>query len=104
MNRSLSPILLDSFVERTAEALPDSPLSCKPCCESIGRSWRRLGLRPGDLVLLCLPNGKELLNQFFGVLNAQGVPALVPPNMPGARLRDTWRALGAYSTGAFPRP
>src|SRR6202790_5642897 len=104
MNRSLSPILLDSFVERTAEALPDSPSSCKPCCESIGRSWRRFGLRPGDLVLLCLPNGKELLNQFFGVLNAQGVPALVPPSMPAARLREIWQELGARAIGAFRLP
>jgi acyl-CoA synthetase (AMP-forming)/AMP-acid ligase II len=100
----LSPRLLNSFVERIVEALPDSTSCCEPCCESIGQSWQRLGLRPGDVVLLCLPNGKELLNQFFGVLLAQGVPALVPPNMPAARLRELSKALGARAIGAFRLP
>ena len=38
---------------------------------------RMLAADPGDLVLLCLPNEVELLNQFFGVLMAGGVPALL---------------------------
>jgi long-chain acyl-CoA synthetase len=101
---SLSPQFLDSFVKRTVEALPDGASHCAPCCESIGQRWQRLGLRPGDVVLLCLPNGKELLNQFFGVLMAQGVPALVPPNMPAARLGEIFKALGARAIGAFRLP
>jgi long-chain acyl-CoA synthetase len=103
-NSFLSRRLLDSFVERIVEALPDSASQCAPCCESIGQSWQRLGLRRGDVVLLCLPNGKELLNQFFGVLMAQGVPALAPPNMPAARLREMSNALGARAIGAFRLP
>ena len=104
MNSFLSPNLLNSFVDRIAEVLPESASSGIPCCASIGRSWQRLGLRPGDLVLLGLPNGKELLNQLFGVLTAQGVPALVAPNMPAARLREISQSLGAWAIGAFRLP
>jgi acyl-CoA synthetase (AMP-forming)/AMP-acid ligase II len=104
MNGFLSPDVLDSFLARTAEAQPDNSSTYAPCCESIGSSWQRLGLRPGDVVLLCLPSGKELLNQFFGVLIAQGVPALVPPNMPAARLREIRQAFGARAIGANRLP
>ena len=100
----LSPGVLNSFIERVREDLPDSPSSCNPSCDSIGRGWQRLGLRPGDLVLLSLPNGKELLNQFFGVLMAQGVPALLPPNLPAARVREIRETFGARAIGALRLP
>ena len=61
MKSFLSPRLLDSFVERTVEALPDSLPTCTPDCASLGRAWQQLGLRPGDLVIICMPNGKELI-------------------------------------------
>src|ERR1700691_6273467 len=95
MKGYLTPELLNSFVARTAEALPDGCATSVPPCESLGHAWRRLGLRPGDVVLLCLPNGKDLLNHFFGVLMAQGVPALVAPSAPTARLREIAQAMGA---------
>ncbi|MBZ5644083.1 MAG: acyl--CoA ligase [Acidobacteriia bacterium] len=104
MNRFLSPDLIDSFLERTIDALPDNPSACTPCCESIAHGWRLLGLRPGDVVLLCLPSGKELLNQFFGVLLAQGVPALVPPNMPAARLHELRQVFGARAIVSYRLP
>jgi long-chain acyl-CoA synthetase len=100
----LSPSVLDAFVERSIEDLPDSPSSCAPSCESIAESWQRLGLRPGELVLLCLPNSKELLHQFFGVFMAQGVPALLPPNLPVARLREIRETFGARAIGALRLP
>ena len=104
MKRFLSPRLLDSFVERTIEALPSGiPLST-PDCESLAKAWIERGLRPGDLVLLCLPNSRELLHQFFGVLAAQGVPALLPPIVPAARLREIARAMGAFAIGALRLP
>lgn len=104
MKHFLSPRLLDSFVEHTIEALPSGiPLS-SPDCESLAKAWRERGLRPGDLVLLCLPNSRELLHQFFGVLIAQGVPALLPPIVPAARLREIARAMGAFAIGAVRLP
>jgi acyl-CoA synthetase (AMP-forming)/AMP-acid ligase II len=93
--------MLDSFVERTLDALPCGVPSSTPDCEGLGKAWTALGLRPGDLVLLCLPNGRELLHQFFGVLMAGGVPALLPPLMPSARLREIATAMGARAVGAL---
>ncbi len=104
MKNFLSPHLLDSFVERTVEALPDGLPHTSPDCAALGKAWRQHGLRPGDLVLLCLPNSRELLHQFFGVLMAGGVPALLPPIMPAARLREIATAMGAFAIGALRLP
>jgi acyl-CoA synthetase (AMP-forming)/AMP-acid ligase II len=101
MKNVISPRLLDSFVERAVEALPSGIPPCSPDCESLGRAWKQLGLRPGDLVLLCLPNCKELLHQYFGVLMAGGVPALLPPLMHAARLREIATAMGAFAIGGL---
>lgn len=104
MTHSLSPSVFDSFLARTAEALPDSPTTRDWSCQELACAWREAGLRPGDLVLLCMPNGKELLRQFFGVLTAAGVPALLAPNTPAARLRDISQAMGARAVGALRLP
>ena len=104
MKQILSPRLLDSFVERAIEALPSGIPLASPDCESLGKAWQALGLRPGDLVLLCLPNSRELLHQFFGVLMGGGVPALLPPIMPAARLREIASNMGACAIGALRLP
>ncbi len=101
MKSFLDPVLLDSFVERTIEALPSGLPHSSPDCAALGRAWREHGLRPGDLVLLCLPNSRELLHQYFGVLMAGGVPALLPPLMPSVRLREIAAAMGAFAIGAL---
>jgi acyl-CoA synthetase (AMP-forming)/AMP-acid ligase II len=104
MREVLSPGLLDSFVERTIEALPSGLPLASADCGSLGRAWKERGLRPGDLVLLCLPNSRELLHQYFGILTAQGVPALLPPMTPAARIRQVATAMGAYAVGAIRLP
>jgi long-chain acyl-CoA synthetase len=104
MKNLLSPALLDSFVERTIEALPSGLPHSSPDCEAVGKAWRKHGLRPGDLVLLCLPNSRELLHQFFGVLMARCVPALLPPMTPATRLREIAHAMGACAIGALRLP
>jgi acyl-CoA synthetase (AMP-forming)/AMP-acid ligase II len=101
MNSSLSPRLLDSFVERTIDALPSGFPPSTPDCAALGKAWKELGLRPGDLVLLCLPNSRELLHQYFGVLIAGGVPALLPPLMPSSRLREIAISMGAFAVAAL---
>jgi acyl-CoA synthetase (AMP-forming)/AMP-acid ligase II len=101
MKEFLSPHLLDSFVARTIDALPSGFPASTPDCAALGKAWKELGLRPGDLVLLCLPNSRELLHHFFGVLMAGGVPALLPPLMPSARLREIATAMGAFAVGAL---
>ncbi|MGD0732856.1 MAG: class I adenylate-forming enzyme family protein [Terracidiphilus sp.] len=104
MKSFLSPRLLDFFVERAIEALPSGIPLTTPDCESLGKAWRERGLRPGDLVLLCLPNSRELLHQFFGVLMAGGVPALLPPIMPTARLREIATNMGAFAIAGLRLP
>ena len=101
MKDFLNSVLLDSFVARTIEALPSGLPPTSPDCAALGRAWKEHGLRPGDLVLLCLPNSRELLHQYFGVLMAGGVPALLPPMMPAVRLREIAKAMGAFAIGAL---
>jgi acyl-CoA synthetase (AMP-forming)/AMP-acid ligase II len=97
--------MLDGFFSRITEARPDpqAPGSFS-ACELIAQSWRRLGVRPGDVIFLSLPNGTELLKQFFGALLAGAVPALVAPLMPAARLREMSEAMGARAIGALLLP
>jgi long-chain acyl-CoA synthetase len=95
--------ILDAFVAETVEVLPDGERAALSC-ESLARGWRDRGLRPGDLVLLCLPNTAELLHQLFGVLTAGGVPALLPPMLPAARLREISLRMGARAVAAFRLP
>src|SRR5207248_1764251 len=72
--------------------------------EEIGRGWLDLGIRPGDLVLLCLPSGITLLEHWFGALNVGAVPALLAPNTPSARVRELARLMGARAVGAVRLP
>jgi acyl-CoA synthetase (AMP-forming)/AMP-acid ligase II len=104
MKNLVSPRILDRFLEGAVEALPDAQPASVPDCTSLGKAWIELGLRPGDLVLLCLPNSKELLHQYFGVLMAKGVPALVTPSMPAARLREIAQVMGARAIGGLRLP
>ena len=71
-----------------------------PTVEAIGRRFEELGLRPGDLILFCLPNGVPLLQHFFGVLLAGFVPALVAPGTPSVRLQELARLLSARAIAA----
>lgn len=72
--------------------------------EELAGEWRASGLRPGDLVLLSLPTGVALLQQFFGVLAAGGVPALLAPGTPSARLYEMATVMGARAIGAVRLP
>lgn len=103
MNRFLSPQTLDRFLEQTAEALPDAS-AFSPDTNSLSKVWTQEGLRPGDVVLLCLPNGRELLHHFFGVLMAGGVPALLAPSTPVTRVCEVGAAMGARAIARFYRP
>jgi acyl-CoA synthetase (AMP-forming)/AMP-acid ligase II len=81
---------------------------------SLGRLWERArmihaalvarGLRPGDVVLLALPTGEEIVAAYFGVLLGGGIPGLVAT--PSNRLAD-WNAyaerVGAIARNAAPR-
>lgn len=53
-----------------------------------------LGLPPGSLVLIAMPNGRIALAAFFGALLAGAVPALLPPVAGAARIAEISRRLG----------
>ncbi|MET0493584.1 MAG: class I adenylate-forming enzyme family protein [Actinoplanes sp.] len=53
-----------------------------------------LGLPPGSLVLIAMPNARVTLAAFFGALLAGAVPVLLPPVAGAARIQEIGRALG----------
>lgn len=97
---SLSSI--QAFLDRIQDLTDSGPVE-QPV-ERLAASWRAHGLRPGDVVLLCLPNGAELLTHVFAVLLARGVPALVSPSSPAARQQALVEALPARALVAMRRP
>jgi acyl-CoA synthetase (AMP-forming)/AMP-acid ligase II len=101
----IGPLAEDRIAAFLARALDagSEPLVERPFPEITDR-WRALGLRPGDLVLLALPTGVALLHHFFGLLAAGGVPALLAPGAPGARLAETAARMGARAVAAVRLP
>ncbi|MFS8097009.1 acyl--CoA ligase [Lentzea alba] len=73
------------------EPLPRGPLAA----HTVAAELSRLGLAPGDVVLVRLPNCVPMLTSFFGVLFAGGVPVPVPASAGEARVRELAAAFGA---------
>jgi len=61
-----------------------------------------LGIRPGEAVLVCLPNRLEWMAAYLGVLKAGGVPGTVPVTSDPLAIADDMRCLGAH-TVLLPR-
>lgn len=91
-----------SFLERAVDLGTDALVE-RPF-DALAERWRALGLRPGDLVLLSLPTRIALLQHFFGVIAAGGVPALLAPGTPSARLREMAAAMRARAIAAVRLP
>jgi long-chain acyl-CoA synthetase len=101
MNNLLSAQSIGRFLQQTRDAAPESlPVGGSLSFEAVGHRWAELGLRPGDLILLCMPNGIALLEQFFGALHAGFVPVLVAPNTPSTRMRELVHVLRARAVAA----
>ncbi|NMO13927.1 acyl--CoA ligase [Pyxidicoccus fallax] len=94
---------IQAFLDRVRD-LTESGAPAERSVERLAASWRARGLRPGDVVLLALPNGAELLAQVFAILAARGVPALVSPSAPAARQQALVEALPARALVAMRRP
>jgi len=98
LNHMLSPNSIQEFLNRVHEVDPEPSVGGQDASFlAIAEQWRALGIRPGDVILFCMPNGKAMLEHFFGALLAGGVPALVGPNTPSVRLRELARATDAYA-------
>jgi acyl-CoA synthetase (AMP-forming)/AMP-acid ligase II len=105
MKSLISADRFDAFLRQTAEVAPAAPgADVAFDCAALGQAWKKMGVRPGDLVFLSLPNGRELLHQFFGILMAGGVPALLTPMTPAARLREMAAEMGACAYAALRLP
>jgi acyl-CoA synthetase (AMP-forming)/AMP-acid ligase II len=105
MTGSISPQAVREFMARVRDATPDQAAHVPaPCAETAALRWREFGLRPGDLVLIALPNGLRVLEQFFGALLADAVPVMVAPHTPSGRLQDLVVTLGARALAATHMP
>ncbi|MFI2211584.1 class I adenylate-forming enzyme family protein [Streptomyces sp. NPDC020141] len=77
--------------------------------DDIVEDLARLGLRPGDAVVLCLANGTDLLRVQLASLLLGLVPLAVPPSTPWQRVRALAGHIGAGTvvttrlTGPAPR-
>lgn len=87
-----------SAIDLGKEALHDRAPS------ALAEEWRAAGISPGDLVILSLPTGVALLQHFFGVIAAGGVPALVAPGTPSVRLRELASVMHARAIAAVRLP
>ncbi|GHG73237.1 class I adenylate-forming enzyme family protein [Comamonas sp. JC664] len=92
---------IQAFLDRVRDL---TTTASAPPLAQLAASWRARGLRPGDVVLLALPNGAELLAQVFAILAARGVPALVSPSAPTARQQALVEALPARALVTMRRP
>jgi acyl-CoA synthetase (AMP-forming)/AMP-acid ligase II len=101
MTRLLSAQSVGTFLEKACDVAPDTagPRNA-PAFEAIGRRWTELGLCPGDVIILSLPNGLPLLEHFFGALLGGFVPVLIAPNTPSPRLRELIHVLRARAVAA----
>ena len=108
MNPSLAELAgvslssIQGFLDRIQDLTDSGPL--EQSVEQLAASWRAHGLRPGDVVLVALPNGAGLLAHVFGILLARGVPALVSPSAPASRQQSLVEALPARALVAMRRP
>jgi long-chain acyl-CoA synthetase len=98
LSDKLTPARIQKFLQRAedVEGRGDSE-----DFQSIAAQWRASGIRPGDIVLLCMSNGKAALHHFFGALFAGAVPALLGPNTPSARLRDLAQTIGVRAVACM---
>ncbi|CAM3195481.1 acyl--CoA ligase [Corallococcus sp. ZKHCc1 1396] len=92
-----------AFLDRIRDLTEAHPTADR-AVSSLAAGWIARGLRPGDVVLLALPNGVGLLAQVFAVLAARGVPALVSPASPAGRQQSLVDALPARALVAMRAP
>ncbi|MFH9298161.1 amino acid adenylation domain-containing protein [Streptomyces sp. NPDC017520] len=107
------PLRVDEAFAAQAAARPDAPaLTAGPTTLSYAELSRRAeefadglyahGVRPGDLVGLCLPRGADLVAVMLGVLKADAVYVPLDPEHPAERRERTAKAAGVRLTVEDP--
>ncbi|RKH43604.1 class I adenylate-forming enzyme family protein [Corallococcus sicarius] len=94
---------VQAFLDRIRDLTEAHPTADRSVA-TLAAEWMARGLRPGDVVLLALPNGAGLLAHVFAVLAARGVPALVSPASPAGRQQSLVEALPARALVAMRSP
>ena len=73
------------ITETSSVALPESDAAAP---SQLVAGLRARALPEGAVVLICMPNGRNLLQLFFSLVAAGYVPAMLPPATPVLRLRQ----------------
>jgi long-chain acyl-CoA synthetase len=82
----------DAVLSFLAAAVDAEPVPGEPV--EVVDAIAALGLPPGSLVMVAMPNGRLSLAAFFGTLLAGAVPVLLPPGAGAARITEISRAFG----------
>jgi acyl-CoA synthetase (AMP-forming)/AMP-acid ligase II len=87
--QTLAQVLYDSYLEtpeRTAlyllySRLPDQPLTWQQLISGAAgyaSAYAGAGVRPGEIVILILPHGEDLLSAFIGAVLHGAIPSILP--------------------------
>lgn len=82
------------ITETSSVALPESDTAAPG---QLIAGLRARALPEGAAVLICMPNGRNLLKLFFALVAAGYVPAMLPPATPVLRLRQMAEDFGAVA-------
>lgn len=91
-----------NFNERVIETSNISQADDRDICmEEMTESFISYRLKQGSVILVCMPNSRNLLKLFFAILSAGYVPAMISPTTPKLRIRqmaDDFHAAGIIKT------
>ncbi|GHE48602.1 coronafacic acid synthetase [Streptomyces longispororuber] len=101
----LPPLREERVSAFLAQATDLSPAVPSAGFADIRDDLARLGLGPGDAVIVCLPNGLSMVGVYFAALLQGLVPLAVAPSTPAARVRalaERLRARAVVATRVDP--
>lgn len=99
---TLDPSTLQAFLDEIVQV--DPPSQGRPKLDAATDGILRLGLRPGQPVMVAMPNGIPFVTVVFALLVTGAVPVLLPPSAPPSRIRRMGQVLGADALVASQLP
>lgn len=89
----LDPSTVRAFLDDLVQVGPSD--TGRPRWQAVADDVLRLGLRPGQPVMVAVPNGIPFVTVVFALLVTGAVPILLPPSAPPSRIRRMGQVLGA---------
>ncbi|MDE1180639.1 class I adenylate-forming enzyme family protein [Paraburkholderia sp.] len=86
LDAAFAHLITETAALRSPAAPADAAASRTTHAQRVA-TWRAMRLPPGSVVLMCMPNGRTLLQQFFALIDAGYVPAMLSPTTPAQRIR-----------------